>query len=121
MDLKIKISLLYCHCCGITMHIIFINLTIEKYKPSTTAEIILQSLKPLLHENHHLKRPIRCATHVVLHQVGMVLLYPIIQDGHHHTFTCVAQLPRSFGIQVAVVTVVLRGKGSKQPTKNSII
>lgn len=38
----------------------------------------------------------------------MVLLYSIVQDGHHHPFTCVAQLPRSFGIQVTVVAVVLR-------------
>lgn len=38
----------------------------------------------------------------------MVLLYSVIQDGHHNTFTCVAQLPRSFGIQVTVVAVVLR-------------
>lgn len=38
----------------------------------------------------------------------MVLLYAIIQDGHHHPFTCEAQLPRSFGIQVTVVVVVLR-------------
>lgn len=38
----------------------------------------------------------------------MVPLYSIIQDGHHDTFACVAQLPRSFGIQVTVVAVVLR-------------
>lgn len=38
----------------------------------------------------------------------MGLLYSIIQDGHHHPFTRVAQLPRSFGIQVTVVDVVLR-------------
>lgn len=46
-------------------------------------------------------------THVVLHQVRMVPLYSIIQDGHHNPFTCVAQLPCSFGIQVTVVAVVL--------------
>lgn len=47
-------------------------------------------------------------THIVLHQVGMVLLYPIVQNGHDHPSTCVAQLPGSFGIQVPVVGVVLR-------------
>lgn len=44
----------------------------------------------------------------------MVLLYSIIQDGHHHTFTRVAQLPRRFGIQVTVVAVVLRMEKEKQ-------
>lgn len=38
----------------------------------------------------------------------MVLLYAIVQDGHHHPFACVAQLPCSLGIQVTVVAVVLR-------------
>lgn len=38
----------------------------------------------------------------------MVFLYSIIQDGDHHSFTRVAQLPGSFGIQVTVVVVVLR-------------
>lgn len=46
-------------------------------------------------------------THIVLHQVRVVLLYSIIQDGHHHPFTCVAQLPSTFGIQVTVVSIVL--------------
>lgn len=50
------------------------------------------------------------ATHIVLHQVRMVLLDSIIQDGHHHTFACVAQLPCNFSIQVMAVAVVLRGR-----------
>lgn len=55
----------------------------------------------------------RFFTHIVLEQVRMVPLYPVVQDGHNHAFTCVAQLPRSFGIQVTVVVVVL-GAGKKQ-------
>lgn len=53
-------------------------------------------------------RTVRICTYIVLTEVWMVLFYSIIQDGHHHPFTCVTQLPSSFGIQVMVVGVVLR-------------
>lgn len=43
----------------------------------------------------------------------MVPLDPIVQDGHNDALTGVAQLPRSFGIQVTVDGVVLRA-GRKQ-------
>lgn len=58
-------------------------------------------------------------THIVLAQVRMVPLYPIVQDGHNHAFTCVAQLPRSFGIQVTVVGVVLRARGQQIAQRES--
>lgn len=45
--------------------------------------------------------------YVVLHEVGVVLLDPVVQDGHHHSFTSEARLPRSLGIQVPVIGIVL--------------
>lgn len=66
-----------------------------------------------LHEKQNRFGTLR-STHVVLLQVRMVLLYSVIQDGHYNPFTCVAQLPRSFGIQVTVVAVVLRKEGANK-------
>lgn len=57
-------------------------------------------------------------TYVVLHEVGVVLLYPIVQDGHHHSFTGEARLPGSLGIQVTVVGIVL-AMTEQKPYKHS--
>lgn len=50
----------------------------------------------------------------------MFPLNPIIQDGHNHAFTCVAQLPGSFGIQVTVVFIVLRARRQKANSSEGI-
>ena len=46
-------------------------------------------------------------THVVLLEVGVVLLDPVVQDGDHHALPREALLPRPLGVEVTVVAVIL--------------